>query len=289
MLSRIIEVLDVACGDLKRRALPSGILSHIRSATQHALQMGVRLPTEARFVPNDPTLAADDTVLNSSSSDFQTTIPKGFIVEVSSSGPRSFARPYYLDPRSARRCPDLHPKPSCDVRCREDYHYDLVFIGHRGHPPTSLSLPISDQAEGTRYRFFQELQRSDKTITNGRTLLVLNDAHFFSGQVTSAERLAHNSRVQYVESMANARFVLCPRGRGRNSIRFFEAIALGSIPIYIGNANTGFPLDWLVEWKDVVPMIFCGEIDQGFAIPKLISTISMSDEEHSARRRRVFE
>jgi hypothetical protein len=42
----------------------------------------------------------------------------------------------------------------------------------------------------------------------------------------------HNQN-KYVETTCNSKFVLCPRGYGRNSFRFYEVLNLGCIPIYV--------------------------------------------------------
>jgi hypothetical protein len=45
---------------------------------------------------------------------------------------------------------------------------------------------------------------------------------------------------KFVEMTCNSKFVLCPRGYGRNSFRLYEVLKLGSIPIYVWD-----DIEWL--------------------------------------------
>jgi hypothetical protein len=42
-------------------------------------------------------------------------------------------------------------------------------------------------------------------------------------------------RARYQETLARSRFVLCPRGRGTSSIRLYETLAAGRVPVIISN------------------------------------------------------
>lgn len=53
----------------------------------------------------------------------------------------------------------------------------------------------------------------------------------------------------YFELLADSRFVLCPRGIGLNSIRFFEALAYGRIPVLLSD-EAKLPLDWVIPYPD---------------------------------------
>ena len=55
----------------------------------------------------------------------------------------------------------------------------------------------------------------------------------------------------YTESVRASRFALCPRGRGLNSRRFFETLALGRIPVLYGDAAR-LPLENVIPWDRFV-------------------------------------
>jgi len=47
--------------------------------------------------------------------------------------------------------------------------------------------------------------------------------------------IEEKNKIEYIEAIKNSWFTLCPTGAGPNSIRIFESISLGSIPIILTN------------------------------------------------------
>ena len=58
-------------------------------------------------------------------------------------------------------------------------------------------------------------------------------------------------RKKYSCWLEETKFPLCPRGRGLNSIRFFEALRLGRIPVLAAD-DTKLPLEWLIDYDQFV-------------------------------------
>jgi len=56
-------------------------------------------------------------------------------------------------------------------------------------------------------------------------------------------------RSTYKKSIERCKFVLCPRGRGSNSIRFYEALNFGKIPILISD-DTKLPLMSKINYSE---------------------------------------
>lgn len=82
---------------------------------------------------------------------------------------------------------------------------------------------------------------------------------------------------KYNEIMLNSRYTLCPGGSGPNSIRFWEALAVGSIPILLS--------DWLElpsheKWKDAIVEV---EEENLKKIPEILSKIDI-DRENEMRK-----
>jgi len=61
---------------------------------------------------------------------------------------------------------------------------------------------------------------------------------------------------KFIEITCNSKFVLCPRGYGRNSFRFYEVLKLGSIPIYVWD-----DIEWLPYKDDMDYDTFCISIN----------------------------
>lgn len=117
--------------------------------------------------------------------------------------------------------PDLTPIYECE--------YDCSFIGCLETHPLRRQLPFAvDGIRGKKIfestpNFFMEFPEESRRVMEYRWASVLN----------------------------NSKFILSPRGCGLNSIRFFEALAFGRIPILIGD-DTKLPLDGIIEYDKFV-------------------------------------
>lgn len=69
-------------------------------------------------------------------------------------------------------------------------------------------------------------------------------------------------RRSYLTLLENTKFIFCPRGRGLNSIRFFEALKLGRIPVLISD-EAKLPLEDVVDYNEFVVRV--PEADVGLA------------------------
>lgn len=58
----------------------------------------------------------------------------------------------------------------------------------------------------------------------------------------------------HLETTCRSKFTLCPRGYGNTSFRMYEAMQLGSVPVYISD---DFCLPWAdeIDWEDLVILI----------------------------------
>jgi hypothetical protein len=55
----------------------------------------------------------------------------------------------------------------------------------------------------------------------------------------------------YCELLDDTQFFLCPRGKGLNSVRFFETLRMGRIPVLISD-EAKLPLEWLIDYSKFV-------------------------------------
>lgn len=69
--------------------------------------------------------------------------------------------------------------------------------------------------------------------------------YFASSNVT----FQHVSPDEYLRRMERSVFSLCPRGYGKTSFRLYEAIHLGSIPIYLSDDHW-LPYSDIIDWTD---------------------------------------
>lgn len=118
----IREQLDRAIEDLAHRALPNRDLATISTSLDNSEvdQVGLLWPY---FIPNDPAQCTPLSILNCSHTDQELMIEEGFVIEASSTRPKSFAKPYYIDPvGGVRRCKNLCAAETYSRR--ESWDYD---------------------------------------------------------------------------------------------------------------------------------------------------------------------
>jgi len=270
-------------GDLVNRGLPCGDLETLCAALDE--ELGENDGPWPYFIPNDVTRCTPLSILNCSHIDAELAVDNGFVIEATSTRERSFAKPYYIDRADARRCKDLQA-----AQTYQDIHrwqYDFAFVGHLGLPcrPADIWDP-----RATRHRFLTAFNASFMvTRPEARIWLRLNPTNFFSEALAQEERDQRDISNRYIDALTTSRFVLCPRGRGTNSIRFFEALAVSAIPIYIGDAATRLPLDWIIDWTTVCFRISCEEVLDGSYASRLDELLFLSDAAVNRMRRRAFE
>lgn len=106
---------------------------------------------------------------------------------------------------------------------------------------------------------------------------------FYSAHRHTARVSKEILREEYVLSIINSDFVLAPRGDGNYSVRFYEALALGRLPILIDTESV-LPLEGLIPYERVVVRVPYAAISR---MPDFILNFwrSLSPEEYRARQR----
>lgn len=84
-----------------------------------------------------------------------------------------------------------------------------------------------------------------KTISS----LNCNDMSFLFEHVETGPKSPARNR--YILKLLDSQFILCPRGAGLNSARFFEALALGRIPILISDYSK-LPLEESIDYSKFI-------------------------------------
>ncbi|MCP5149161.1 MAG: exostosin family protein [Ectothiorhodospiraceae bacterium] len=80
-------------------------------------------------------------------------------------------------------------------------------------------------------------------------------------------------RDRYLRALGDARFVLCPRGGGLNSARFFETLALGRIPVLVAD-DTRLPLESTIPYREFVVRLPEDDLDS------LLARIAAFERQH---------
>lgn len=181
---------------------------------------------------------SENTLIDYVASDFEIPFPKGYSIQFSASLEKTFAKSYG----------PCNVSPLNEFEEKDSFEYDFSFQG-------DVRFPF-------RYRVFKLMNLYIPGRKNLKFKFDFNIKHF--SQFTEEEKKEINERIQYEHCMKNSRFCIAPRGAGIQSIRFFEALAVSTIPIYMGPKETKFPLDWIIDWDKA-----CFRID---------NTVSMNGE-----------
>ena len=81
--------------------------------------------------------------------------------------------------------------------------------------------------------------------------------------------------------MARSTFSLCPRGLGRTSFRLYEALSVGSIPIYLWDDREWLPYRDELDWSEFSLSL---HIDRVAELPDLLSRITPQQIHRMQRR-----
>lgn len=87
----------------------------------------------------------------------------------------------------------------------------------------------------------------------------------------------HSFRVNFIDNILNSDYTLCVRGIGNNSVRFFETMCCGRIPIFV-NTDSVLPFDHLIDWKKNCVWVEEKDIDNiGTIVAEFHNNISERD------------
>lgn len=64
-------------------------------------------------------------------------------------------------------------------------------------------------------------------------------------------KVAHKSTIDFFDNINNSDYVFCYRGAGNFSIRFYQTLAMGRIPVFI-NTDCILPFENQIDWKNYV-------------------------------------
>lgn len=94
---------------------------------------------------------------------------------------------------------------------------------------------------------------------------------------------AAQQRREFIENLNTTDYALCVRGLANCSIRFYEALSLGRIPVFV-NTHCVLPYDWQVNWKEAC--VWIEEKDLGRIGPLLREYhAKLTPEEFAAKQR----
>ncbi|WP_348810504.1 exostosin domain-containing protein [Flavobacterium maritimum] len=146
---------------------------------------------------------------------------------------------------------------------------ELAVVGFCGHATTSVSKRLKELAKCMKEngrRLFQNPFRKDweplfaSAYERAKLLGYLEDSsllktnfiyrnQYRAGAQSEAER--NRTTLAYFDNISASDYVLCVRGAGNFSVRFYETLMMGKIPVFV-NTDCLLPFEDQVNWKDHV-------------------------------------
>jgi hypothetical protein len=81
----------------------------------------------------------------------------------------------------------------------------------------------------------------------------------------------HAAADTFIKTTLNSKYCLAPRGFGRSSFRFFEAMLLDTVPVYFWNDTVWLPYKDILDYSKFSVIIHESEVDKTAQILKSIS------------------
>lgn len=130
-----------------------------------------------------------------------------------------------------------------------------------------------------RERALRALSRSARIESN------LVKRPTYSGHVNTLQGSVHENRLAFVESLLGADYALCVKGDANASVRFYEALSLGRIPLFVDTACV-LPLEDKINYRDFCVFVDWRNVDRA---GELLADFHarLSSEEFAAMRQKA--
>ena len=170
------------------------------------------------------------------------------------------------------------PLKACKEIAQIGYRNGCRFLGLTLEEPQPMYPPTLRRAKALNY-----LEKNDSV-----------HSHFirregYRAGVSSDEDRARTTR-EFFENVKNTEYTVCMRGGGNFSVRLYETLAMGRIPVFI-NTDCILPFDQWIPWKEHVVWVEDRELPYiGEKVANFHSELdSASFEDLQRKNRRLWE
>ena len=135
----------------------------------------------------------------------------------------------------------------------------------------SANAPMSDR----ELKYFNDLDEQSELVYSFRATVLNNLQEYDKFKTDFIKRAGYcggidrdknpeglsKVRKEYFQSLINSDYVVCVRGKGNYSYRFYETLALGRIPIFV-DTDSPLPFSDEINWKDYCIWVDHKDIDK---------------------------
>jgi hypothetical protein len=93
-------------------------------------------------------------------------------------------------------------------------------------------------------------------LLRNRALGLLSQSDCVDSNFIIRDQYFHPTKVEFVNNIIDNDYTVCVRGGGNFSVRLYETLSCGRIPIFI-DTDSRLPFDFLINWKE-----YCIWVDQ---------------------------
>jgi hypothetical protein len=131
-----------------------------------------------------------------------------------------------------------------------------------GIPIPLVCSPIRYKNENNKKDIFCSFVGSKThTVRDKMVDALKNDSMFYIDCGEWSFNIEKHKETHFLDIISRSKFTLCPRGYGAQSFRFYEALQLGSVPIYIHDDNKWLPYSDILEWNTFAIVLHIKDID----------------------------
>ena len=121
---------------------------------------------------------------------------------------------------------------------------------------------LFDSRRGAEHKGLLYRARALKILSNDKRI----EPHFkaratYSGHIATISGSVENNRKDFVETLGNSDYALCIKGDANASIRFYEALSLGRIPLFLDTACV-LPLEDRINYRDFCVFVDWKDVDK---------------------------
>ena len=172
---------------------------------------------------------------------------KGFPVALSDHFERIYKKKE-IEVRKKQNLPTVgfcgHASNNFIKRVKEDLKFVKENFKRFFHKPFRNDYETLFPSAYHRIELLKRFEESQKIKTN----FILRK-HYRGGAVSKEQR--EITTLEYYDNIATSDYILCVRGAGNFSVRFYETLLMGRIPIFV-NTDCLLPFENKINWKEHV-------------------------------------
>lgn len=147
-----------------------------------------------------------------------------------------------------------------------------------GIPIPLVCSPITDKPKVDKKVFCSFIASMTHPIRQNLVYSLINKSGFELYGREWTQKIEDAAKDFFINKTSESLFSLCPRGYGATSFRFYEAMQLGTVPVFVYNKDW-FPYEDIIDWDSFSVRVHVSEIDniQNILIEKAPFTQKMSE------------